>query len=80
VRFGRFRDPIIWTAFSELEKTIGNAMSISGFGSLAAIQDRWLTGGGFAFIAGTGAVGSRIEWGYFAGESLIQAGLSLAFE
>lgn len=80
VRFGRFRDPLIWTASSELEKSIGNAMSISGFGSLAAIQDRWLSGGGLAFTIGTGAVGSRIEWGYFAGESLIQAGLSLAFE
>lgn len=80
VRFGRFRDPLIWTASSEIEKSIGNAMSISGFGSFAAIQNRWLSGGGFAFTIGTGAVGSRIEWGYFAGESLIQAGLSLAFE
>lgn len=80
VRFGRFRDPVIWTASSELKKSIGNAGSIAGFGSLASIQGRWLSGGGLAFILGTGAVGSRIEWGYFAGESLIQAGLSLAFE
>jgi len=88
VRSGRFRDDMVWHATAEYQWSLGREFTLVGFGNMASlgksmdelVHSRFLTGTGAALIIGKGGFQSRIEAGYFAGETVIQAGVQLFSE
>lgn len=86
IRFGRFRDYHLAVSTAEWQIPLGREFKFSVFGNLASLgaeasqilENKKLWGGGVALLVGTGSFQSRIEFGTFSGENLIQMGLQLS--
>ena len=88
VRSGRFRDGMAWHATGEWQWSPWREISLAAFGNMASLGNaldqlahgRFLTGGGAALLVGKGSFRSRLEVGYFAGETVMLAGVQLFSE
>ncbi|NBX76395.1 MAG: hypothetical protein EBQ92_07555 [Proteobacteria bacterium] len=88
VRSGRFRDEMAWHATGEWQWDVWREFTVAAFGNIASLGNsldrlahgRFLTGGGAALIVGKGSFRSRLEAGYFAGETVMLAGVQLFSE
>ena len=80
IRPGRYRSTQGGGASLKWESHLSSQWSWLAFGNIAHLGNPWLGGGGVGLAWGTAPFKSQIEWGYFAGENIILAGLRWADE